>query len=560
MIEPKIDGIGMELGYEDGVYTLGATRGDGLTGEDITANLRTVRAIPTRLDQAMTVTVRGEVFFHGEEFAALNETRVEAGETPFMNPRNAAAGTLKQLDPRVTASRPLRALVYELVDGDRRHQRHSESMTWLAELGLPVFPDAKQSSDITELVALCQDWESRRDELPFEVDGLVIKVDSYHQRRELGATAKFPRWAIAYKFKARQATTIVEGLEITVGRTGMVTPTAKLEPVVLSGTTVRRANLHNWDILTAMGLRRGDRVLVEKAGEIIPQVLSVTEHSREAPYEPPTHCPSCEHELVRLEGEVALRCPNRLGCRSQLEWATGFFAGRGQMNIDGLGLERSRQLIEAGLIGDMADIFRLDADQLVELEGIGHKTADMLVAGIERAKNNATLSRLVTALGIPHVGPVVARLVARRYGKLGALLERLDSGGPEALTEDLEAIDGIGSKVASSVTAFFADADNRRVVNELVGLGVDPVEPAETVIEGPLSGMSLVITGTLGEPRSTIMSRIVDAGGKVAGSVTKKTTYLVAGADVGKTKLQAAEKHGVEVIDEAKLAALLSGD
>jgi DNA ligase (NAD+) len=555
VVEPKIDGIGVEAGYAGGVYTLGATRGDGRTGDDITANLRTIRRLPLRLPEAVAITVRGEAFLGRASFEEMNEARIAAGEEPFMNPRNAAGGTLKQKDPAKVAGRPLELLFYELVDGDLHADRHSGSLDWLRRLGFPVSPDIAEVRGLDALRAHVHAWQDRVGTLPYDADGLVVKVDSYAQRRELGQTAKFPRWAVAYKFPARQVTTILLDVVNTVGRTGVCTPSAWLEPVQLSGTIVKRAGLHNWDQVKRLGLRPGDRVLVEKAGEIIPQVLAVTQASEAPPFAPPTACPSCGHPLVRLEGEVALRCPNRVACRSQLVWFIDFFCGRGAMNIAGLGLERAGQLIEVGLIRTIADIFRLGADQLVPLERWNEKSAQNLVAAIEEAKRKATFGRLLTALGIPHVGGVAAHAVARRYRRLAALLDILDAGGADALAADLEEIDGVGAVIARAVAQFFADPTSRAVVDELRALGVDPEEPEAA--RGRLEG-SFVVTGTLSRPREEIIRRIEAAGGKVTGSVTKKTSYLVAGADVGRAKMDAAAKHGVRVIGEAELENLLT--
>jgi DNA ligase (NAD+) len=553
VVEPKIDGIGIELGYRDGLYVLGATRGDGRSGDDITGNLRTIRVLPLRLSEPATLTVRGEAFFERGDFAKVNEARLEAGDEPMMNPRNGAAGTLKQRDPQKVAVRPLKALIYEVVDGDRLDQSHQGSLARLRALGFPVSPEVTVIQGLRALLAEVKAREARRDELPYDVDGLVVKVDAYAHRRELGATAKAPRWAIAYKFPARQVTTVVRDIEVTIGRTGVATPTAVLEPVVLSGTVVKRASVHNWDQVKRLGLRRGDRVLVEKAGEIIPQILSVTEPSEEPPFEAPTVCPSCGHPLERLEGQVALRCPNRLACRSQLVWFIDFFCGRRQMQIEGLGLERAVQMIEAGLLRDVADIFALTKEQLVALERWSDKSAENLLAAIEGAKQTATLSRLLAALGIPHVGGTIAQLLAQRHRTLSAFLEKDQA----ALAEDLAQIDGIGDVIARSVAAFFADPAARAVIEKLRGYGVDPVEPVVERI-GALAGMTFVVTGTLARPREDVIRDIESAGGKVTGSVSKKTSFLVAGADVGKSKMDAATKHGVKVITEEELAAMLT--
>jgi DNA ligase (NAD+) len=518
VVEPKIDGIGIEVTWRDGRLELAATRGDGVVGEDVTQNVRTIREVPLLLREPARVTVRGEIYMTREDFARMNEQRALVGEEAFKNPRNATGGTLKMLDARVVAARPLRAFFYEVVDGDLRHEAHSASLDWLRALGLPVSRDIATCADWPALSACIDRWQTRRDELPYEADGLVIKIDAFAQRRELGTTAKFPRWAIAYKFPARQATTILQGILVTVGRTGVATPTAMLEPVELSGTTVKRAGLHNWDQVRRLGLRAGDRVLIEKAGEIIPQVLAVTQAADAPPIEAPTLCPSCGHALVRAGEEVALRCPNRLACPSQRVWATAFFAGRGQLDIDGLGLEVAADLVERGLIGDVADIFALREADLLALPLFKEKRAAKLLAGIAAARQSATLSRVLTALGIPNVGGVTARALAERVRSLDALLAMLDERGPEALRAELLEIDGFGETIATSVVEFFADANSRKVIDKLRALGVDPREP-ERAAGGPLTGKIFVVTGTLSQPRPEVIRRIEAAGGKITGSV-----------------------------------------
>jgi DNA ligase (NAD+) len=366
-------------------------------------------------------------------------------------------------------------------------------------------------------------------------------VDSTAQRRALGATSKFPRWAIAYKFAANQAITTVVGFEVNVGRTGAVTPVAALEPVELSGTTVKRASLHNWDQVARLGIGTGDRVLVHKAGEIIPQVLSVVERRSEAPLAPPARCPSCGTALVRDEGRVVLRCPNSLGCPDQLLQSIQFFAGRGQMNIDGLGEKVSQALIDAGLVKNVADLFALTGEQLVRLERFAETSARNLVAAIERAGQTATFSRLLAALGIPHVGGVAARAIARRYRRLGELLDAIDgAGGEEEAIARLSDIDGVGEVIARSLVQVLEREETREVLRLLAERGVDPVEPAPSETGGTLAGKSFVITGTLTAPRSEISARIQAAGGKVTGSVSKSTHYLVAGENTGQAKLTAA--------------------
>ncbi|HTJ40932.1 MAG TPA: NAD-dependent DNA ligase LigA [Kofleriaceae bacterium] len=557
-IEPKIDGFGIELTYVDGVFTLGATRGDGRIGEDVTANLRTVRGVALKLREPVSIVVRGEVFIEKADFAAINAARVDAGLEAFKNPRNTAAGSIKQLDPREVARRPMRAILYEVVDGESYAQGHLESLALLRRLGIATSDHNSRAASWDELHAQVESWRERRDSLPYEVDGLVIKVDAFAERRVLGTTSKAPRWAIAFKFPARQVTTVVKELEINVGRTGAITPVAILEPVDVSGTTVSRVSLHNWDQVARLGIGYGDRVLIEKAGEIIPQVLGVTERSPGDRFVAPPACPVCRTPLEREEDKVVLVCPNHLACPAQRTAAIEFFAGRGLMNIDGLGEKIVVQLVEAGLVKDVADIFDLRAEQLVELDRFAETSAENLVAAIDRAKKAATFTRLLCALGIAHVGGVAAQRIAQKYGRLTELRKAADRTESEAFVEQLCEIDGIGEVIARAVDKFLRDEHARVVLDKLAARGVDPLEPVVTITEGPLTGKLFVVTGTLSRSRGDIQKAIEAAGGKVAGSVTKKTSYLVAGADTGKTKLEAAAKHEVPVIDEAELEKLLT--
>ncbi len=558
VIEPKIDGFGIELTYVKGIFTLGATRGDGRIGEDVTANLRTVRGLPLKLRDEVDLVVRGEVFMRRADFQRINEEREAAGEERFKNPRNLAAGSIKLLDPKQVADRPMHAILYEVVDGEQFARTHWEVLQLIGELGLPVSSHNTRVGSRDALHQAVASWsEERRDALPFEVDGLVVKVSSFDQRSELGATSKFPRWAIAYKFPARQVTTVVQGLGINVGRTGAVTPVAMLEPVELSGTTVQRASLHNWDQVAKLGLGPGDRVLIEKAGEIIPQVLGVTERATDKVFQAPTRCPSCDSELVRDEGKVVLRCPNSLSCPAQLLAALQFFAGRGQMNIDGLGEKICQALMDAGLVTNVADLFALEAEQIEGLERFAETSAANLVRAIDDARKNATFSRLLAALGVPHVGGVAARAIAQRYRSMDELLALADDPDRD-FVEVLGEIDGIGEVIATSLRDFLHEPHTRKVLALLEERGVDPVEEVEEVAaDAPLAGKTFVITGTLSRPRAEIARSIEAAGGKVVGSVSAKTDYLVAGEKTGKSKLAAAEKHDVEVIDEAALSALL---
>ncbi|HEY3801177.1 MAG TPA: NAD-dependent DNA ligase LigA [Kofleriaceae bacterium] len=558
-VEPKIDGFGIELTYKDGVLALGATRGDGRIGEDVTANVKMVKGVALRLREPVSIVVRGEIYMTKAEFAAINAERARLGEELFKNPRNTAAGSIKQQDPREVAKRPMRTILYEVVDGERYASGHLASLDLIKRLGIPVSQHNSSATSWDELIAAVHNWADKRDHLPYEVDGLVVKVDDFAQRTALGTTAKFPRWAIAYKFPARQVTTILRDIELNVGRTGTVTPVAILDPVDVSGTTVSRASVHNWDQVARLGLGKGDRVTIQKAGEIIPEILNVTETSKGPRFEPPTHCPFCEAELEREDGRVALICPNRTGCPAQRLGAIEFFASRHQMNIDGLGEKVVAQLIEAGLVYDVADLFALTAKQLEKLERFAELSAQNLIKAIATAKQNATFSRLLAALGIPNVGSVLARPIAAKYGTLSALRDAAKTKSPEELVAELSDIDGIGETIALHVDKFLRDPHVAVVLDKLAGHGVDPAEPVATITEGPLTGKTLVVTGTLTQPRADVQKRIEQAGGKVAGSVGKKTTYLVAGADTGKTKLEAAQKHGVTVIDEVELERLLSG-
>ncbi|HEY0191250.1 MAG TPA: NAD-dependent DNA ligase LigA [Kofleriaceae bacterium] len=559
-IEPKIDGFGIELTYTAGVLTLAATRGDGRIGEDVTANARMVRGVPLRLSEPLDVlVVRGEIYMTKAEFAAINAARAEAGEPPFKNPRNTAAGSIKQMDPREVAKRPMRTILYEVVDGERIADGHLASLARLRALGLQTSDHNTKAQSWDELIACIHSWQDRRDGLAYELDGLVIKVDDFAQRTALGTTAKFPRWAIAYKFPARQVTTILREIELNVGRTGTVTPVARLDPVDVSGTTVSRASVHNWDIVARFGLHLGDRVLLEKAGEIIPQILAVMDQGEGPAVVAPTHCPSCQSELIREEGKVALLCPNRLGCPAQQLAAIEFFASRGQMNIDGLGEKVVAQLVDSKLVHDVSDLFVLSAEQLLALERFGKLSAENLIAAIAKAKADATFARLLAALGIANLGGVLARPIAEKYGTLSQLRAAVAATDTAGFVAQLCELDGIGETIAESVDKFLRDPHVIAVLDKLAERGVDPAQPVRVVNEGPLTGKTLVVTGTLTQPRGDVQKRIEVAGGKVAGSVSKKTSYLVAGADTGKAKLDGAHKHGVRVIGEDELAILLAG-
>lgn len=566
VVEPKIDGIGIEVTYKEGLFVLGASRGDGRIGEDITTNLKTVRSLPQKLTSPVSITVRGEVYISKADFQAVNAEREGTGEELWKNARNAAGGSLKLLDPRQAAKRPLRVLLYEVVEGEKLCKRHWEGLAFLKELGLPTSADSALAAGWDDLAASVQAWAQRKPTLPYEADGLVIKIDSFAQRRLLGTTAKFPRWAVAYKFAAEQARTKLEGIQINVGRTGAVTPVAMLEPVQLSGTTVKRASLFNWDEVARLDIRVGDTVVVEKAGEIIPQVIEVIAALRtgnEQPLVVPTHCPSCNAALVRRPGEVVLRCENSQ-CPDQRWKAIQFFAHRGAMNIDGLGESLAEDLVQKGVVADASDLFGLTVETLVppktftgpRVLRLAKKSAENLVAAIQKARTTATLSRLITGLGIPHVGTVAARAVAARFRSFDALA----SASSEERRAQVAGIDGVGPVIADAIEAWWQQPQNALLIAKLKAHGVAPVEPEKKVIDGPLAGKRVCVTGTLQRPRGEIQQLIEAAGGTFATSVGKTTNILVAGADVGKTKLDAAKKFGTHVVDEAGLEKLLAGE
>jgi DNA ligase (NAD+) len=555
--EPKLDGASLEVVYENGQLTLASTRGDGETGEDVTINVRTIRAVPLSIPHRGKLTVRGEVIIYREDLADINELRTARGEEPFANPRNAAAGSLRLLDPKLTAERPLRVVFYDCVE--TLAERHTETLTRLRELGLPTHRKEARCEGLDACLAYIHTFEREKANLPYETDGVVIKVDSLEDREHLGTTSRFPRWAIAYKFAAERKETKVLAITADLGRTGTLTPVADLVAIPLSGTVVSRASLHNLDYIRTKDVRVGDTVSVEKAGEIIPQVLEVNLALRPegtVPWEPPTHCPACGTAARRIEGEAALRCPNP-ACPGRLKAAVFYFTRRSGMDVDGLGRSLIDQLVEHGLVKDLADVFALDQrrDELLKLERMAKKSVDNLLASIEGARKGRSFDRLLTALGIPLVGSVVSKLVAQKYGTLSNLLAR----PPEALRDDLDQLEGIGPKIAESILAYLADPYSKATLTKLLELGVHAETQQVAVVEGPLTGKSFCVTGTLSEPREEVHARITAAGGEVHTSVKKGTTYLVAGDKVGQNKLEAAQKKGATVIDEARLRALLEG-
>jgi DNA ligase (NAD+) len=555
--EVKVDGAAVSLIYERGRFVVGATRGDGQEGEDITANLRTIPSIPLALRGRRVprlLEVRGEVYLPRTVFAAVNAEREARGEPPFANPRNAAAGSLRQLDPAVTARRPLQIWVYGVGHAEGLSVRsHSETLAWLREAGLRTNPLTATVDSLHEVKAYVGDWAARRATLDYDSDGVVIKVDDIGQQQELGATSQAPRWAVAYKAATEQAVTRLLDITINVGRTGALTPTAVLEPVRVSGVTVTSATLHNEDEVARKDVRIGDWVVVQRAGEVIPEVVAPLPERRtgdERAFVMPQRCPVCGTPVERPEGEAVTRCPN-LACPAQVRERLIHFASRDAMDIDGLGEKLVTQLLDRGLIRDPADIYALTQGDLLTLDRMGERLAQNLLDAIERSKAT-TLARLLFALGIRHVGQHVAELLAAHFRTPQALMG--------ASFEEIRDVPGVGPTIAASVAAFFAAASNRRLVQRLLDAGVRPgVEAAAPPRDGPLAGARVVFTGTFTRwSRGDAEALVRRAGGNPQDSVSKKTTYVVAG-DAPGSKLDRARRLGVKVLSESEFAELVGG-
>lgn len=525
--ELKIDGLAVSLHYEKGRFIQGATRGDGVTGEDITQNLKTIKAIPLRLNEEVTLEARGEAYMPKRSFVKLNEEKEQNGEDVFANPRNAAAGSIRQLDPKIAAKRNLSMFVYGLANVEEKTiPSHSESLDFLGELGFKTNPNRRTCETIEEVIAYVEEWQEKRPHLDYEIDGIVIKVDDVALQESLGTTAKSPRWAIAYKFPAEEVVTRLTGIELSVGRTGVVTPTAELEPVRVAGTIVRRASLHNEDLIREKDIRIGDYVVVKKAGDIIPEVVNVIFDKRtgeEEEYHMPTHCPVCESELVRLEEEVALRCINPT-CPAQIREGLIHFVSRNAMNIDGLGERVITQLFDADYIRTFADLYSLTKEQLLQLERFGEKSATNLVQAIENSKENS-LERLLFGLGIRHVGAKAARTFAEHFETMDALVK--------ATEEELKAINEIGEKMAQSVVAYFDNEDVLELLQQFKEYGVNMTYKGIKIadlqnVESYFAGKTVVLTGKLEVMgRSEAKKKIEALGGKVTGSVSKSTDLVL---------------------------------
>lgn len=554
VLEPKIDGLSVALTYVDGNFEIGATRGNGQVGEDITVNLKTVRTVPLKLrKQVRRLVVRGEAYMPKEDFLRLNKKREEEGLPPFANPRNAAAGSLRQLDPKIAAERSIQVIVYDVlaVEGENI-VTHYEALEFLKEAGFKVDNNAKLCETIDEVIEYCEKWHERRHDLPYEIDGLVIKVNDVNVYEDLGATAKAPRWATAYKFPAEQAVTTVKDIIVRVGRTGVLTPTAILEPVSLAGTTVSKATLHNQDIIDEKDIRIGDRVVVQKAGDIIPEVVEVKKEERtgtEKKYTIPSKCPECGSEVIRPEGEVAVRCTGDLVCPARLREGLIHFVARGAMDIEGLGPSMVDALIKNGLVEDIADIYYIKKEDLLKLERVAEKSANNLLQAIEESKRRP-LSRLIFALGIRHVGSRAADILAQNFHSIDALMN--------ATTEELVAIPEIGPKMAESIVKFFEQESNLKVIEKLQQAGVNmEEEPPREQGPKPLDGLKFVITGTLENySRNEAKEAIENLGGKVTSSVSKSTDYVVVGENPG-SKADKAREMGIEILNEEQFEEML---
>ena len=554
VVEPKIDGLTLVLSYEKGKLLVGATRGDGVSGEDITHNVRMIRSVPKQLTEGIDLEVRGEAYLPRESFENLNAQRELNGEPLFANPRNAAAGSLRQLDAEVTASRNLNSFFYSLEwQSGTPFTTHEETLQYLQRLGFRVNPLRLISSDPAEILAYCLTWQDKRRSLDYDIDGLVIKINDLAIRQELGQTAKSPRWSVAYKFPMEEVETTLLAIELTLGRTGVVTPTAVLEPVRVAGTTVGRASLHNEDLIREKDLMLGDKVLVRKAGEIIPEVISVLTEKRtgkEVPFQMPENCPVCGHKLYRDLGEAAWRCPN-LACPAQVLENIVHFGSRAAMDIEGLGPQNVQLLLQQQLIADVADLYFMQKENLLELPRFAEKSAENLLNAISQSKNRG-LERLIFALGIRHVGQKTAVVLARRFQSMTAFAQ--------ATAEQLQQVEDVGPAIALSIINYFSQSETAERLQRLrqAGLKMTAEQEQDVSGEAPLAGLKFVVTGTLSAySRQEIIDFIEKQGGKAVDSVSKKTDYVLAGENPG-SKVEKARSLAVPVLTEAEFKQLLA--
>ena len=552
IVEPKIDGAGVALLYENGILVRGATRGDGVKGDNITQNLKTIHSIPLKLhgNKLKNVEVRGEVYMTISGFKEYNEEQTKKGETPFANPRNAAAGSLRQLDSKIVAKRPLDIFLYFISYRNKKFKTHKESLDALKDAGFRINPLTKKVPDIEKAIKYCEKLEKLRETLDYDIDGAVLKVNSIEKQEILGSTTKNPRWAISYKFAAKQATTKLEDIALQVGRTGTITPVAVLKPVKVAGVIISRATLHNFDEITRKDIKIGDEVLIERSGDVIPQVVKpIIEKrtGREKEKQIPKKCPVCKTELIRPEGEVAIRCPNRM-CPARLKWRIKYFASRDAMDIDHLGESTVDKLIEKEYVNNIADIYSLKRDQILDLEGFKDKSAQNLLDSIEKSKSQ-NLSRLIYALGIRHVGKYAAQLLASKYNSIYKIAK--------ADVEELREIHGLGDKTAEAIGTFFATDENRELIERLKEIGIKTEEEIDSKKQ-TLKGKKFVFTGglqTLTRPKASDL--VKENGGIVATSVTKSTAFVIIGEKPG-SKFEKAKKLGVKTISEKEFIELVS--
>jgi DNA ligase (NAD+) len=554
IVELKIDGLAIALVYENGIFQRGATRGDGFVGEDITQNLRTINSIPLRLikyNNIQRVEVYGEVYMNKESFEKLNQKRDKQGENLFANPRNAAAGSVRQLDPSITAKRQLDTFIYQATFPDGSNFRtHLEVLNFLKSAGFKVNPHIKECQDIEEAINYCKAWENKKSELNYEIDGMVIKLNQLNLREELGSTSKSPRWAIAFKFPAEQMTTVIKDIIVGVGRTGTLTPVAILEPVIISGSKVQRATLHNEDEIRRKDIRIGDTVLIQKAGEIIPEVVKVIKEKRggkEKVFNIPEKCPVCGSKVIRLEGEVASRC-NNLSCPAQVKERIKHFVSREAMDIDGLGSALIEQLVDKGLIKDFGDLYYLKKEELSKLDRMAEKSSDNVIRAINNSKNRP-LSNLIYALGIRYVGSYASKLLSKKINNLLDLKNMTE--------DDFINIAEIGPKIAKSIVLFFKKEENLKIIKKLEEAGLNLSSQENGQEEQTLKGMQFVLTGSLESfTRDEAKKEIERLGGRVTGNVTKNTDYLILGKDPGQ-KYQKAKEIGINILEENNFKNML---
>lgn len=551
--ELKIDGLAVSLNYENSKFALGATRGDGFVGENITNNLRMIKTIPEKLPKPVgELEVRGEIFMPKSSFENLNKKQLENGGKLFANPRNAASGSLRQMDAEITKQRDLSMFAYygRLDSAEYSVNSHSEMLEFLKTEGFNVNPNYAVCKDIDSTIEYCKQWDTKRHDLDYATDGVVIKINSFLLQDEMGYTSRAPRWATAFKFPPEEVSTIVENIEVNVGRSGAVTPVAVLEPVYVSGSTVQRATLHNFDEIKRLNINIGDRVLIKKAAEIIPKVICVTEHAsdKETSFLPPENCPSCGTKLVEAEGEVNLYCPNHLGCPEQVKGRLEYWVSKDCLDIDGMGDNIVSQLVDRGMVSTPADLYKLTVDDFLKLDLIAEKSAQNLY-NVVLASKNPPLARFINALGIRHVGKETSELLANKFKTFDAL--------KNAKFEQIQEIDGIGDKIALAVLDFFSNSFNNEVLNNLKLYGVNPKDVEITEASDKFKGMTFVITGTLSQTRDAFEKIIKQNGGKTSSSVSKKTSFVLAGENAG-SKYDKAEALGVKIINEQEFNNMLS--